>query len=205
MSRKKSPDHVGQEPKLEPVFEENPQTGNQTEGGSDQTSPGEAESWRDALERELQAAKAEAAGNYDRFVRAKAETENIRRRAEADIAAVRKFAIEAFAADVLTVRDNLERAQAVDFRTEGVVEKVIEGLALTLKQVDTVLERYGLTPVDPVVGERFDPERHQAMTMIETRDMPPGHVAQVVQKGYLLNGRLLRPAMVIVAKEATET
>lgn len=198
MSRKKSPDHVPeQEPTLDPVSAVDPQT----QGGLAEGQTGER---LEALERELQAAKSEASDNYERFLRAKAETENIRRRAETDIANVRKFAIEAFAADILTVRDNLERAQAVDFNSDGVVEKVVEGLALTLKQVDAVLERFGLTPVDPV-GERFDPERHQAMTMAETQETPPGHVVQVVQKGYLLNGRLLRPAMVVVAKEATKT
>lgn len=201
MSRKKNPDHVPeQEPSLDPVFAEDLVT----EGVPGEDHSGDVAGRLNALERELQAAKTEASDNYERFVRAKAETENIRRRAETDIANVRKFAIEAFAADILTVRDNLERAQAVDFNTDGVVEKVVEGLALTLQQVDAVLERFGLTPVNPV-GERFDPERHQAMTLTETREIPAGHVAQVVQKGYLLNGRLLRPAMVIVAKEATKT
>ncbi|MHB1585885.1 MAG: nucleotide exchange factor GrpE [Acidiferrobacteraceae bacterium] len=201
MSRKKSSDHVPeQEPSLDPVSAEDLVT----EGAPGEDQRGDVAGRLNALERELQAAKTEASDNYERFLRAKAETENIRRRAETDIANVRKFAIEAFAADILTARDNLERAQAVDFNTDGVVEKVVEGLSLTLQQVDAVLERFGLTPVNPV-GERFDPERHQAMTLTETREIPPGHVAQVVQKGYLLNGRLLRPAMVIVAKEATKT
>ncbi len=102
------------------------------------------------------------------------------------------------------MRDNLERAQAIDISDEGVVGKVIEGLALTLRQVDAVLERFGLTAINPV-GERFDPELHQAMSITETQEIPPGHVLQVAQKGYLLNGRLLRPAMVIVAKEAAKT
>lgn len=201
MSRKKSSDHVPeQEPSLDPVSAEDLVT----EGAPGEDQRGDVAGRLNALERELQAAKTEASDNYERFLRAKAETENIRRRAETDIANVRKFAIEAFAADILTARDNLERAQAVDFNTDGVVEKVVEGLSLTLQQVDAVLERFGLIPVNPV-GERFDPERHQAMTLTETQEVPPGHVAQVVQKGYLLNGRLLRPAMVIVAKEATKT
>lgn len=187
MNRKKSPDQVSdQEPAvLDPAAD--PGAGAQT------ASPEE-------LGEALQAARAEAADYQERYLRAKAETENIRRRAEADISNVRKFALEGFASEILHVRDNLERAQAVDLHGDGVVEKVVEGLALTLKQMDSVFERFGLTPIEPV-GERFDPERHQAMTMAESSELPPGHVLQVAQKGYLLNGRLLRPAMVVVSKE----
>ncbi|MHB1942783.1 MAG: nucleotide exchange factor GrpE [Acidiferrobacteraceae bacterium] len=200
MSRKKSPDHVPeQEPSMDPTSEIQEEATTEPEADRVFGSPRIEE-----LERQLKAAKAETAEHYERFLRAKAETENIRRRAETDIANIRKFAIDAFAADVLTVRDSLERAQAIDISDEGIVSKVIEGLALTLRQVDAVLERFGLIPINPV-GERFDPERHQAMSIAETQEIPPGHVLQVAQKGYLLNGRLLRPAMVIVAKEAVKS
>ena len=200
MSRKKSPDHAPeQESGMDPMAETQEEATTEPEADHASESPRVEE-----LDRQLKAAKTEAAEHYERFLRAKAETENIRRRAETDIANIRKFAIDAFAAEVLTVRDNLERAQAIDISDEGVVGKVVEGLALTLRQVDAVLERFGLTAINPV-GERFDPELHQAMSITETQEIPPGHVLQVAQKGYLLNGRLLRPAMVIVAKEAAKT
>ncbi|HET9122749.1 MAG TPA: nucleotide exchange factor GrpE [Acidiferrobacteraceae bacterium] len=160
-----------------------------------ESSPGGTQGATDA---ELEAARAEIGELRDRFLRAKAEAENIRRRADLDIANARKFAIESFAAEVLNVRDNLERAQAVNLSDAQVVERVVEGLALTLSELDAILERQGLTRFDPV-GEKFDPERHQAMTSVPAGEVPPGHIVQVMQKGYTLNGRLLRPAMVVVA------
>lgn len=153
-----------------------------------------------ALQTQLQTAQTALADHQDKFLRAKAEAENARRRADADIANVRKFAIEAFAGELLPVRDSLELAKGFDL-TQGpeVTQKVVEGLALTLKLVDTAFQKFGITLVDPV-GEKFDPEKHQAMSMMESDAVPPNHVLKVVQKGYLLNGRLLRPAMVVVAK-----
>lgn len=153
-----------------------------------------------ALQTQLQNAQAALADHQDKFLRAKAEAENARRRAEADIANVRKFAIEAFAGELLPVRDSLELAKGFDL-TQGpeVTRKVVEGLELTLKLVDTAFQKFGVTLIDPA-GERFDPEKHQAMTMMESDAVAPNHVLKVVQKGYLLNGRLLRPAMVVVAK-----
>ena len=161
------------------------------------TTPGEDQS--SAPEAELESARTEASEYRDRFLRAKAEAENIRRRADLDIANARKFAIDAFAAEVLTVRDNLERAQAVELSDATIVARVVEGLALTLNELDAILDRQGLARFDPT-GEKFDPERHQAMTSVESAEIPAGHVVQVMQKGYTLNGRLLRPAMVVVAR-----
>lgn len=158
-----------------------------TPGSEGQTTP------------EVETLRAEVEEYRDRYLRAKAESENVRRRAELDVANARKFAIDSFAAEVLTVRDNLERAQAIPLSSPEVVAKVIEGLALTLSELESVLERQGLAAVDPR-GERFDPERHQAMTSVATNEVPPGHVVEVMQKGYLLNGRLVRPAMVVVAR-----
>lgn len=153
-----------------------------------------------ALKQELERAQASAAESQDKFLRAKAETENIRRRAETDVANARKFGIEAFASELLAVRDSLELAKGVDLSQGGdVAKKMVEGLDLTLKLFDAAFQKFALTLIDPM-GEKFDPERHQAMTMLETDDVPPNHVVKVVQKGYLLNNRLLRPAMVVVAK-----
>jgi molecular chaperone GrpE len=149
----------------------------------------------------LAAAQAEIAELKDRFLRAKAEGDNIRRRAEADVAAARKYAVESFAAEVLAVRDSLDLARSVeiDKGSEEAVRKMHEGLELTLKVLDGVFQKFGLALVDPQ-GEKFDPERHQAISMVESDQVPANHVVNVVQKGYMLRDRLLRPAMVVVAR-----
>jgi molecular chaperone GrpE len=152
------------------------------------------------LQAELEKARAEAAENLDRFLRAKAETENVRKRAEADIAATRKYAIERFASEIIAVRDSLDLARLVELPEDGspAVQKMHEGLELTLKLLDDVFRKFGLTLIDPK-GEKFDPERHQAISVVQSAEVAPNHVVSVVQKGYLLNDRLLRPAMVVVA------
>lgn len=152
------------------------------------------------LQNQLKQAQAALAEAQDKFMRAKAETENIRRRAEADVAHARKFAIEPFANELLPVRDSLELAKSFDLgQGPEVAKKVVEGLDLTLKLMDTAFQKFSVTAVDPQ-GQKFDPEKHQAMTLMESSDVPENHILKVVQKGYLLNNRLLRPAMVIVAK-----
>jgi len=153
------------------------------------------------LEAELNEALAKVAELEDKFLRAKAETENIRRRAEIEVANAHKYALERFAAEILAVRDSLEFARNVDLQQESAVavQKMHEGLDLILKLLDGVFQKFGITLVDPQ-GERFDPEKHQALSMVESEEAPANHVMTVVQKGYLLNGRLLRPAMVVVAK-----
>lgn len=152
------------------------------------------------LEAELASAKAQAAESNERFLRAKAETENIRRRAELDVAAAHKYGIERFAGELLGVRDSLDLARAVDLSGgPEVMTKMVEGLDLTLKLMETAFQKFGLTVVDPQ-GQKFDPEKQQAITMVETDEVPPNHVVKVVQKGYQLQDRLLRPAMVVVAK-----
>jgi molecular chaperone GrpE len=154
-----------------------------------------------ALKAELEAVQAQAAENLERFMRAKAETENVRRRAENDVASAHKFAIERFALEMLAVKDSLERARTVDLKTsDAAVEKMFEGIDLTLKLMDNIFQKFALAEVSPAVGDKFDPEKHQAMSAQENADMPPNHVLMTLQKGYLLNNRLLRPALVIVAK-----
>ena len=153
------------------------------------------------LQVEIEAARAEAAENLDKFLRAKAETENIRRRAETEVANARKYGVERFAAEILAVKDSLELARAAELQ-EGdtaAVQKMHEGLDLTLKLMDDVFQKFGLTAVDPK-GEKFDPERHQAISIVESDLVAPNHVVTVVQKGYLLHERVLRPAMVVVAR-----
>lgn len=160
------------------------------------------------LQADLEKARAEAAENLDRFMRARAEAENLRKRAELDLAATRKYAIERFAAEILAVRDSLDLARTVELPQDShpAVQKMHEGLDLTLKLLDDIFRKFGLTLLDPQ-GEKFDPERHQAISMVESAETPPGHVVNVAQKGFLLNDRLLRPAMVVVAREpaAAET
>jgi len=154
------------------------------------------------LQADLEHARAEAAENMDRFLRAKAEVENTRKRAQADVVSAHKYALERFAAEIITVRDSLELAQMVELPVDSspAVQKMHEGLDLTLKLMDSIFQKFGLTSLNPK-GEKFDPERHQAISLVEAEEVPPNHVVNVVQKGYLLNDRLLRPAMVVVRGE----
>ena len=156
------------------------------------------------LQAELEKFRAESGENLDRFLRAKAEVENVRKRGEVDVSTARKYAIERFAAEIVTVRDSLELARMVELPkdTNPAVQKMHEGLGLTLKLLDSIFEKFGLTVVDPQ-GQKFDPEHHQAISMVDSAEVPPNHVVTVVQKGFLLNERLLRPAMVVVARGAT--
>ena len=147
----------------------------------------------------LAAAQARAEENWDRYVRAAAELENVRKRAARDVEHAHKFALERFGKELLAVRDTLEMGLAA---AEGAsIESLIEGKEATLKLLTTVLQQFGIEEVDPA-GEPFDPELHEAISMQPSDSVEPGSVATVVQKGYTLNGRLLRPAMVIVAAEA---
>jgi molecular chaperone GrpE len=155
----------------------------------------------ETLKAELEAAQAQAAENLDKFMRAKAETENVRRRAETDVASAHKFAIERFALEMLAVKDSLERARTVDLKTsDAALEKMFEGIDLTLKLMDSIFQKFALTEISPAKGDKFDPEKHQAMSAQDNAEVSPNHVLMALQKGYLLNNRLLRPALVIIAK-----
>jgi molecular chaperone GrpE len=153
----------------------------------------EAEITLDTLHDELSQAK-------DAALRAQAEAQNARRRSEQDVERARKYALERFSGDLLTVVDNLERAaEAAAGSAEEAVKPIAEGVNLTLKSLLDVLGKYHIEIIDPV-GEPFDPNLHQAMTMVPNPDMEPNTVMDVMQRGYSLSGRLLRPAMVIVSK-----
>ncbi|MCO4811872.1 MAG: nucleotide exchange factor GrpE [Gammaproteobacteria bacterium] len=141
--------------------------------------------------------QAKADENWERYVRALAEADNIRKRAGRDVENAHKFALERFGKELLGVKDTLEMGLAVDGAS---VESLLEGSNATLKLLASTLERFGIVEVDPV-GEPFDPDFHEAISMQPSDDVEPGSVVTVVQKGYTLNGRLLRPAMVIVAAE----
>jgi len=149
----------------------------------------------------LESLQAKADENWDRYVRAMAEADNIRKRATRDIAHAHKFALENFSKDLLAVKDSLEMGLAAADNADA--ESVLAGSEATLKLLAGSLQRFGISEIDPV-GEPFDPEQHEAMTMQPSDDVEPGSVLTVIQKGYTLNGRLLRPARVIVASEPAD-
>ena len=131
----------------------------------------------------------------DAWLRAKAETENVRRRAQEDVAKAHKFAVEGFSTELLAVRDSLEAALVVQNAT---IDTMRSGIEITLRQLSGVFEKFAVRPIDPV-GEKFDPHRHQAMSLVEA-EAAPNTVVTVFQKGYLLHDRVLRPALVTVSK-----
>lgn len=135
----------------------------------------------------------------DRTLRAQADAQNIKRRAEQEMEKARKYALERFAGELLPVVDNLERALEAASGDDEAIKPIAEGVELTLKSFQDVLKKFQVEPVDPV-GEPFDPQRHQAMSLIDNPDAEPNTVLAVMQKGYTLNERLLRPAMVVVSK-----
>ncbi|MBD3654146.1 nucleotide exchange factor GrpE [Kangiella sp.] len=150
------------------------------------------------LEAALEAARQEAAENKDLALRTKAEAENIRRRAENDVVNARKYAIEKFAVELLAVVDSIE--QGLQLKAESEESKAIQdGMELTLKMTLSTLEKFGVEQLNPL-EEIFDPQLHEAMTMVPSPDHESNTVIDVFQKGYTLNGRLIRPARVVVAQ-----
>ena len=167
----------------------------------------------EAPEQQIERLRGELAAAEDRALRAAAEVENTRRRAERSIENAHKFALERFVGDLLPAVDSFERAAdvagGVDDRTAGsdeagagAVAAMAEGVALSLKLLLGAMEKQGIAVVDPI-GAPFDPKLHEAMSMVEKADAEPGTVVEVFQKGYTVNGRLARPARVIVAKAPT--
>lgn len=149
-----------------------------------------------ALMQQLTAAQAKIAEMQDSFLRAKAEAENIRRRAQEDISKAHKFAIEGFAEMLVPVRDSLEMALAIETPS---IESLKEGVEMTLKQLAGAFEKNKLTEVLPQVGDKLDPTRHQAISMVPA-EQEANTVVNVLQKGYMISDRLLRPALVTVAQ-----
>jgi molecular chaperone GrpE len=148
-----------------------------------------------SLEESLKAAELKAAEHHDAWLRAKAETENIRRRAQEDIAKAGKFAAEKFAGELLAVKDSLEAALSNQNQS---AEALHAGVELTLKQLIAAFEKSNVTEINPL-DEKFDPHRHQAISQVEA-DGEPNRVINVLQKGYALHERILRPALVVVSK-----
>ena len=148
-----------------------------------------------SLEESLKEAERKAQEHYDAWMYAKAESENIRRRAVEDVSKAHKFAVERFANEILAVKDSLEAGLAVE---STAVESFKSGMELTLKQLSGVFEKFNISEINPV-GEKFDAHKHQAIAMLDS-DQPANTVISVMQKGYALNDRVLRPALVMVAK-----
>ena len=162
---------------------------------------GEAPAGADAqseVEQRLKQAEQAAQEHHDAWLRAKAESDNVRKRSQIEIANAHKFAVENFAAELLAVKDSLEAALASENAT---VESMRSGVELTLRQLKAVFDKFSVKDIDPA-GEKFDPHRHQAISTVES-DAEPNTVVQVLQKGYLLHERVIRPALVIVAKPKT--
>ena len=151
------------------------------------------------LEKELQSTKELVASQQDGVLRGKAEVENMRRRVAQDVEKAHKFALNKFANELLPVVDILERALGAADKESEHTKAMVEGVEMTLNSMMSALDKSGVKAIDPK-GETFNPELHQAMTMIEVPGAEPNSVIDVMQKGFELNGRLLRPAMVVVAK-----
>ncbi|UZE24536.1 nucleotide exchange factor GrpE [Pseudomonas sp. B21-056] len=172
--------------------EQTQDTQNQEATQTSQDSGGDLAARVQVLEEQL-------AGAQDQALRVAADLQNVRRRAEQDVEKAHKFALERFAGDLLPIIDSLERGLELSNPDDENIRPMREGIELTLKMFQDTLKRYQLEAIDPH-GEPFNAEHHQAMAMQESGDVEPNSVLKVFQKGYLLHGRLLRPAMVVVSK-----
>ncbi len=151
------------------------------------------------LEQQLSQAQETIKDYWEQIMRLRAEIENNRKRALRDIEAAHKFAVKSFVESLLPVIDSMEMGQIASQAETATLESINEGTALTMDMFIQALEKHGLQQIDPK-GEKFDPERHQAITMIEDKTVSSNSVIEVMQKGFVLNERLVRPAMVVVAK-----
>jgi molecular chaperone GrpE len=174
-----------------------------TVGEQPETAAGRTRA-EEPLNPDIDALVREAADNKDRHLRLLAEMENLRRRTEREIADTRTYGISSFARDILAVADNMERAlQALDAelreKADAGVKALLDGVELTERELLKVLEKHGVKKFEPL-GDKFDPNRHQAMLELPDASRPAGTVAQVIQPGYMIGERVLRPALVAVAK-----
>lgn len=175
--------------------ENQPSQNPEVEQAEEQTTPAEAPAMSD-LEAQLSQTEAKLAEMHDAFMRAKAESENIRRRAQEDVSKAHKFAVESFAEAMVPVKDSLEMALKVENPT---LESLKEGVEMTLKQLNAAFERNRLVEVMPAAGDKLDPNKHQAVAMVPA-EQEANTVVAVLQKGYMIADRLLRPAIVTAAQ-----
>ncbi|MDP1636274.1 MAG: nucleotide exchange factor GrpE [Gallionella sp.] len=180
---------------LENAMEQKQPATPDTEASIESNPASEANEVMPSPEELLQAAERKAQEHYDAWMYAKAESENIRRRASEDVSKAQKFAVERFSNEVLAVKDSLEAGLAVETAT---VESFKSGMELTLKQLSSVFEKFNILEINPV-GEKLDPHKHQAISMVPS-EQPANTVVSVMQKGYTLNDRVLRPALVLVSQ-----
>ena len=159
--------------------------------GSTNAADGQGE-----LQAALDEARAKASEHYDLYLRARADIENTRRRAQDDISKAHKFAVESFAEALVPVMDSLEKALEA---SAGAPDSLREGIEITLRQLRSAFDKNRLTQIDPQ-GEKFDPHRHQAISMVAAEGVPPNHVVSVLQKGWMIADRVLRPALVTVSQ-----
>jgi molecular chaperone GrpE len=185
----------------EPI--ENEETESAVTAGADQPGDSSGEPVTDEsiddLQKQLEGALAKAEQNLELALRAKAELENATRRHEQDLEKAHKYALDSFVKELLQVRDSLELGIQAGQAEGAGIDKLLEGSELTLKLLSNVMNKFGVEQIDPD-GEPFNPEEHQAMSMQPRDDVAPNTVVAVVQKGYKLNGRLVRPAMVMVSQ-----
>ena len=151
------------------------------------------------LQKQLAKAESKATENWDKVLRIQAEMDNLKRRTQKDLDSAHKYGLEKFAKELLSVIDSLELGLQSATSDVPEVVKLKEGSELTVKQFESVFAKFNIEAIDPI-GQPFNPEFHQAMTMLPTADAEPNTVINVMQKGYILNGRLIRPAMVVVAQ-----
>ena len=150
------------------------------------------------LQRQLEKLQEQSKVSLDKVVRAQAEMENLRKRAARDVENAHKYALEKFTNELLPIMDSLELGLSASVKAKN-LDDLCKGMELTLEMFNTVMEKFGITMIEPK-GEKFNPELHDAVSMQETDDSNSGIIIEVMQKGYTLNGRLIRPAMVVVAK-----
>ncbi len=182
--------------------DEAPETGDAEAGAgisADGTVDAAAQPDATQLHMLLEDARSRADQTHDQLLRARAEIENMGRRHAKELENAHKFALEGFVKGLLPVRDSLELGQAAAQDADADLEKLREGTELTLKLLGDVMSKFGVERIDPE-GEPFNPERHQAMSMQPREDVPANTVVTVIQSGYLLNGRLVRPALVMVSQ-----
>lgn len=197
-SKKKSAEAVAEEQVENVAAEaatEEKQGGTDAEGKAAESDP------LAELQQKLEQAQKKADENWDVALRTKAEMENLRKRSQRDVENAHKFGLEKIATELLSVRDSMELGLSAAQQEQADVNTLLEGSELTLKMLTQLMDKFEIVAVNPE-NERFDPELHQAMSMQESDKLEPNTVITVIQKGYTLNGRLLRPALVTVSKAA---
>jgi molecular chaperone GrpE len=205
MTDTRGPDGAGREAAGHPAETATPQTDRAVQEAADEAAPAvEAAPQVEAAPDPVAALTAEVNELKDKYLRALAEMDNMRRRTERAVAEARLYGVSAFARDVLTVADNMERAlQALDAelreKADPAVKALLDGVELTERELHKVLEKHGVRKLDPQ-GQRFDPNLHQAMFETPDPTVPAGTVVQVIQAGYTIGDRVLRPALVAVSK-----